>query len=199
MSTSTTPPDGATARGVPAAAAGATGASPQPFLNPSSAHSGDVLYFLLDSARPASPQVLPVLNLAPPGFEPPLGFTIPAAATAADPRGLPGRTAAPGQHLGSTAHRTPGVELGAQPVAPRVSPASAFSPPGEESLRGSPSAVAGVGGVSLQPVISALGVPADRPYFLRESGPAGSSAPIGEPQAPAFSPELLPLAVTEKR
>lgn len=180
-------------RSLPAASAGASGASPQPLLSAPGPESGDVLYFLVDSARPTSPQVLPVLNLAPPGFEPPLGFTVPATATAADPRGVPGRTAVPGQHLGSTAPKTPGIELGAQPFVPRISPASAFATPTEGSSRSAPAVTAGTGGVSLQPLVTALAGADSRPYFLHEAGPYARSLPDPQDESPGFRPELVPL------
>ena len=186
-------PGEAVLRSVPAALAGATGASPQPLLSTPSPESAEALYFLLDSARPTSPQVLPILNLTPPGFEPPLGFTVPASATAADPRGIPGRTAVPGQHLGSTTPKTPGIELGAQPLAPRVSPASAYGAPSEESLRGTPTLAASTVGVSPRPVIAALGGNGSSPYFLGEAGSYVRPGPVPAVEAPAFSPVLLPI------
>jgi hypothetical protein len=155
--------------------------------------SGDALYFLIESARPTSPQVLPVLNLTPPGFEPPLGFTVPASSTAADPRGIPGRTAVPGQHLASTAPKTPGVELGAQPFAPRVPPASAYIAPSEEALRGTPALGAGTVAVSPQPVIGALGGNGASPYFLGEAGSVLRPGPVPAAETPGFSPVLLPI------
>jgi hypothetical protein len=168
-------PGEAQLRTIPAAAAGASGASPQQLITPPDAGSAESLYYFLDSAQTTTPQVLPVLNLAPPGFEPPLGLTTPSTATAADPRGLPGRTAAPGQHFGSTAPATPAVELGSQPVAPAVPPASGFGAPTEEPLRGAPAAAAGAAGVSPQPLVTVPGPGSTGSlYYFLESVPATS-------------------------
>ncbi|HUL11801.1 MAG TPA: hypothetical protein VLU73_06495 [Methylococcaceae bacterium] len=179
ISTSSNPPSAgvsavpseAQLRVVPAAAAGASGLSPQPLITPPTSASAEPLYYFLDSARPTTPQTVPALNLAPPGFEPPLGVTAPTTATAADPRALLGRTAAPGQQFGSTAPVTPAVELGAQPFVPAVPPASAFRAPSEEPLRGAPAVAAGAAGVSPQPLVTAPGASESLYYFLESVAP----------------------------
>jgi len=200
-------PGEAQLRGVPAAAAGAGGASPTDLITPPAGASVEAAYYFLQSAQPTSPQVLPLLNIAPPGAEPPLGFTLPATAGGADPRGIPGRSAVPGQHLGSTAPATPGIELGAQPLVPAVPPASAFGVPNEASLRAIPAVAAG--GVKAAPLPAAATPAGDGslPYFLTPGGvtpavPAGSWYVLDErtpftaaPQIPAaevadFRPEV---------
>jgi len=169
-------------RTVPAAVAGASGVSPQPLITPPTSASAESLYYFLDSVQTTSPQVLPVLNLASPGFEPPLGFTLPSTATAADPRGLPGRTAAPGQHFGSTAPATPGIELGSQPFAAALPPASAFGARTEEPLRGAPAVAAGAAGASPQALVTVPGPgSAESYYYFLES-------------VPPTSPRTLPAA-----
>ncbi len=198
MSTPTSPPNDINYRGAPAGAAGAVGASPQAFVSPDNApQSGDLPYFLIESARPTTPHVLPVLNLAPLGLEPPLDFTVPALYTAADPRGLPARTAVPGQHMGSTAPKTPGFEVGAHPGAGHITPASAFTPPSEDALRASPSAGSGASGASLHPAVAAAGGTGSQPYFLDEAVRVAALTPAAEPSAKAFAPILVPLPVTD--
>jgi len=188
-------PSEAQLRVIPAALAGASGASPQPLITPPASGSAESLYYFLDSAQTTSPQVVPALNLAPPGREPPLGFAVPSTATAADPRSLLGRSAPPGQHFGSTTPATPGVELGAQPFVPAVPPASAFRAPTEEPLRGAPAAVAGAAGGSPQPLVTAPGTNGSYFYFLESvpptsprTVPAANVAPGGVSLGPV--PEL---------
>lgn len=198
-------PGEAQLRGVPAAAAGATGAAPTDGVGVPSATSADAAYYFLQAAQPGSPQVLPLLNLAPPGAEPPLGFTVPATAGAAHPRGAPGRSAVPGQHLGSTVPATPGIELGAQPLVPAVPPASAFGVPSEHTVRPAPAAAAGAARLSPQSpalvpasgdlvphgsqTFGLLGGPSL--YFLDELVSPGAPVPADEPAAAAILPQVL--------
>lgn len=201
-------PGEAPLRGVPAAAAGASGGAPTDLVQAPSSAQAEAAYYFLEAARPTSPQVLPLLNIAPPGAEPPLGFTLPATAGGADPRGAPGRSAIPGQHLGSTAPATPGIELGAQPFVPAVPPASAFGVPNEASLRAAPAVAAG--GVKAAPLPAAAtpagdgslpyfltpggatpAVPAGSWYFLDELTPFTAAAPIPAAEVAGFRPEVL--------
>lgn len=179
------PPGEAQARLVPAGVAGAAGQSPEPLVTTPSADSAEPLYYFLESARSTSPQVAPVLNLAPPSLDPILrGSVVPATATAADPRGLPGRTAPPGQHHGSTAPATPPVEIGAQPFAPEVPPASTYGLPKEQHLRGAPAAASGAAGTSPQPAVIGVTGYSDVPYLLEPSlptSPGAVPAPAGVP------------------
>ncbi len=202
-------PGEAQQRGVPAAAAGAAGASPTDLITPPAGTSAEAAYYFLQSAQPTSPQVLPLLNVAPPDAEPPLGFTVPATAGGADPRGLPGRTAVPGQHLGSTAPATPGIELGAQPFVPAVPPASSFGAPSEQGLRTAPAAAAGGAKGSPLPAVQAPGVAASLPYFVQPAAGAGgvsfyfldelasfTAAPaVPDTELPGVRPEVLPGTV----
>lgn len=156
-------------RTLPAALAGTTGQSPQALIDPGQAGGAEPLLYFLQSAQPSAPGVLPALRLDQPGLDPATGAIVPSALLAADPRSLPGRTAAPGQHLGSTAPATPGIELGAQPFAGAIPPASAFGPPTEDHIRDLTAAVAG--GIGIAP--SAAHLPTDAgPYFLASEYPA---------------------------
>jgi len=170
-----TPPSEAVLRSIPAALAGAVGVSPRVLQEPPEPESAGSAFYFLESARPSSPQVLPNLNLAPPGFEPPLGFTVPTAWLAADPRSAPGRSAPPGLRLGSTAPVTPGVEVGALPFAGAVPPASAFGANRD---------------VTPLPVSSELdglsGIPLSQP--LAPAVPGSVPAPAAQPPYPAGSP-----------
>ena len=178
-------PGEAQARGVPAAASGLTGGAPTDATGLASGTSADAAYYFLQAAQPSSPQVLPLLNVAPPGAEPPLGFTVPATAGGADPRGVPGRTAVPGQHLGSTAPATPVIELGAQPFVPAVPPASSFAPPNEVNLRPAPAVAAGA--TKTSPSLLSPG----QLYFLGEIHHPERLAPIDLPNVDGIHPELL--------
>jgi cysteine desulfurase/selenocysteine lyase len=184
-------------RTFPAAGAGATGLSPQPLVAAPAPDSADPFYYLFESARPTSPHTLPALNLAPPGLDSALGFTVPATATAADPRSAPGRSAPLGQRFGSTVPATPVIELGAQPFVPAAPPASAFGAPTEESLRGAPAAGAGAAKVSPQPLVTpAAPGTTGSPYYFLDSVP--SNPPRTVPAAPGeadFYPPPTPRTV----
>ena len=115
-----------------------------------------------------------------------------------DPRSLSGRD------TGSTAHATPGVELGAQPFVPAVPPASAFGPPTEEPLRGAPGAAAAASGISPQPLVTvpASGSTQSLYYFLDSPEPTSprtvpavpGAADLRHPSAPrAAVPAGSPL------
>ena len=178
-------PSEAQLRGVPAAASGVTGGAPTDANGLASGTSAEAAYYFLQAAQPSSPQVLPLLNVAPPGAEPPLGFTVPATAGGADPRGVPGRTAVPGQHLGSTAPATPAVELGAQPFVPAVPPASSFAPPNEVNLRPAPAVAAGATKAAHSPISPS------QLYFLDEVHHPDRLATIDLPAVVGIRPELL--------
>ncbi|MGZ8218563.1 hypothetical protein [Methylomagnum sp.] len=166
VASSLKPPTETQARSLPGGAAGASGLSPVALAAPPSGESAETLYYFLESVQPSSPQVLPVANPQPPSLDPARrANTAPTTATAADPRGLQGRSAVPGQHHGSTAPVTPGIQAGAQPFAGAVPPASAFGPPQESHARSVPAALSGAAGSS--------------PYFLNQATPVSPGAVAG--------------------
>lgn len=177
-----TPPNEAQTYTVPAAVAGGTGLSPQPLVTAPAATSAETCYFLSESGAPTSPNVVPMVNVAPPGLEPGIGAHTPVMAQALNPRGLPERSAFPGQHVGSTVPHTPVIELGTQPFVPKIPPASALGIPTERTLRGVPAFAAGVGKTSPQPGVSTPSF-ADRPYAVDTIPAVGATTPV--PSAPS--------------
>ncbi|MBS1213235.1 MAG: cysteine desulfurase, partial [Proteobacteria bacterium] len=166
----TAPLDVASLRDIPAVLAGASGASLQPVPTPS---AGESLYYFLESGRVTSPQVIPALNLTPPGLEPALGFTVPSAATAAEPGGRP-LGAAPGV---AGLHRPAAVDTaGLPPSAPHeVSRASfyfidevassAATPAAPQKETAKPRAEATSGTASRHPAIDAEAIRRDFPIL----------------------------------
>ncbi|MGI2323675.1 MULTISPECIES: family 2A encapsulin nanocompartment cargo protein cysteine desulfurase [unclassified Methylococcus] len=194
-----TPPSEAALRSIPAALAGAIGVSPRVLQEPLEPESTGSAFYFLESARPSSPQAVPNLNVVPPGFEPPLGFTVPTVWLAADPRSAPGRSAPPGLRLGSTAPVTPGVEVGALPVAGAIPPASAFGANRDVTSLPVSSELDGLNGISLGQSLAPAGSPLTAGgegseaslYFLGETLALGGGSGFPEAELDEGVPALV--------
>lgn len=160
-------------RKIPAALAGVSGQSPVTLAQAPTASDADAGFYFLKAAPPTSPGVLPLLRPDRPGADPNLNSMAPVAISTANPRAPTSQRGLPGSQHGSTPPHTPGVELGSQPFAGAVPPASAVPTPGEEPLRATPGVLAGAAGTSPLTGLGAAGglVSGSPHYFLEGTQP----------------------------
>ena len=150
-------PDEEALRKIPAALAGGTGQSPVTLAQTPTVSDADAAFYFLKAAPTTSPGVLPLVRPDRPGTDPSLNSAAPAAISTANPRAPATHRGIPGSQQGSTPPHTPGIELGSQPFAGAVPPASAFPVPGEDSLRAAPGVLSGAAGASPAAALGSTG------------------------------------------
>lgn len=160
-------------RKIPAALAGVSGQGPVALAQAPTASDADAGLYFLKAVPPTSPGVVPLLRPDRPGTDPNLNSVAPVAISTANPRAPTRQRSVPGSQHGSTPPHTPGVELGSQPFAGAVPPASAFPTTGEEPLRAAPGVLADVAGTSPLAGLGAAGglLSGSPPYFLEGTQP----------------------------
>jgi hypothetical protein len=148
-------------RKIPAGLSGVSGQSPVSFAKSPNPSDTDVGFYFLKTIQTSSPGTVPVLRPDRSGLDPTLSSALPAGISSAGSSFSPGHGRLPGSHLGSSAPNTPGIELGSQPFAGAVPPASAISTPGETLLRS-----LGIGGAAGASPKNGPGTTASLHYFL---------------------------------
>ncbi len=166
-------------RKIPAGLAGVSGQSPVTLAQnptPSDAEAG---FYFLKAVQTTSPGVLPLLRPDRPGFDPSLGSVPANVISTGRPLAAPNQADVPGAHHGSVPPHTPGIEIGSQPFAGMVPPASVFGTPGEEHLHALPGLLAGAVGLSPQSGATATGaaLPGSPHYFLDGASAAPPRTP----------------------
>ncbi len=166
-------------RKIPAGLAGASGQSPVTLVQNPSPSDADAGFYFLKAVQTSSPGVLPLLRPDRPGFDPSLSSVPANAISTGRPLAAPNHADLPGTQHGSVPPHTPGIEIGSQPFAGAVPPASAFGTPGEEQLRAIPGVLAGAGGISPQSGVAATGaaLSGSPHYFLDGANAAPPRTP----------------------
>ena len=135
-------------RKIPAGLSGVTGQSPAVLTQNPDTDDVDQGFYFLKAVQTSSPGILPLLRPDRPGFDPSL-TTVPAnTISTGRPLASPNHRDLPGTQHGSLPPHTPGIEVGSQPFAGAVPPASAFARPGPESTKAAPGFVAGNSGLA---------------------------------------------------
>jgi len=166
-------------RKIQAALTGVSGQSPVTLAQAPTVSDADAGFYFLKAAPTTSPGVVPRLRPDRPGTDPNLNSVAPVAISTANPRAPTSRRSVPGSQHGSTPPHTPGLELGSQPFAGAVPPASAFPAPGEEPLRAAPGVLAGAAGASpLAGLSTAGGLVSGSPHYFLEGTQPTPRAPL---------------------
>jgi hypothetical protein len=165
-------------RKIPAGLAGVSGQSPVNFAQNPTPSDADAGFYFLNAVQTSTPGVLPVLRPDRPGFDPSLSSVAPNTISTGRPLASPNQADVPGTQHGSLPPHTPGIEIGSQPFAGAVPPASAFNKPGEEQLRAFPGVFAGLAGISPQGGLPAGAATGSPHYFLDGANPAAPRTPI---------------------
>lgn len=152
-------------RKLPAALAGGSGQSPVTLAQTPTASDADAVFYFLKTTPTTSPGVLPFVRPDRPGVDPNLNSAAPAAISTANPRAPATRHSLPGSQQGSSPPHTPGIEVGSQPFAGAVPPASAFPEPSEDSLRAGPGVLSGAIGAGPAAALASAGQ-GEPLYFL---------------------------------
>ena len=164
-------------RKIPAGLAGVSGQSPVNLAQNPAPSDADAGFYFLNAVQTSTPGVLPVLRPDRPGFDPSLSSVAPNAISSGRPLASPNQADIPGSQHGSLPPHTPGIEIGSQPFAGAVPPASAFRKPGEEPLRAFPGVLAGAAGISPQGGLSGGAAAGSPHYFLEGANPVAPRIP----------------------